>query len=208
MANDNEPPAPRWKCVLAALPMLLVGLEFLRAAQRKSTLFGATPRDLTAAMQAEFLVIHSMAFLGALALWRPEGGGRVLRAVLFWALFAFYCWMAAKTGRTQLAVFVGLTFATYFGLFMTWRSPSAMVQLAARWFVGFVLFIFAAKYFDAPSSVNTWDGRREVLRAGALYFFLLAAVEITGFYLRTIPRNAERILAFMRSTAANRRTPS
>jgi hypothetical protein len=47
-----------------------------------------------------------------------------------------------------------------------------------------------------------------VLRAGALYFFLLAAVEITGFYLRTIPRNAERILAFMRSTAANRRTPS
>jgi hypothetical protein len=203
MADGNEPPAPWWKCGLAALPMFLVGIEFLLAAQRRPTLFGATPRDLTAAMQAEFLVIHSMAFLGALALWRPEdAAARLVRGVAFWTLFAFYCWMAAKAGQTQLAVFAGLTFTTYFGLFMTWRSPSAMVQLAVRWFIGFVLFLFAAEYFGAPSSVNTWLGRREVLRAGALYFFLLAAVEMTGFYLRVIPRNAESILAFVRSNRA------
>jgi hypothetical protein len=35
-----------------------------------------------------------------------------------------------------------------------------------------------------------------VLKAGALYFLALAALEFSGLYLRTIPRHTEKIRAW------------
>ena len=192
--DEDAEVAPWWKCAVAALPAFLVALEFLLVLLQKRPLFGSTARELTDAMKAEFLVLHSMAFLGALGLWRPENIlARLVRALAFWGLFALYSWLASSAGRTTLVVFVSLTFVTYFGLFMTWRSPWATVQLGARWFGGFVLFMTAAGYYDTPSDVTRWTNHPEVLRAGLLYFFLLAAVEMAGLYLRYVPRIAASI---------------
>jgi hypothetical protein len=200
--EEGEAPAPWWKCIVAALPELLVAAQFLMVARTRQPFLGAEPQWLTAAMQAEFLVIHSMAFLGLLALWKPaDPKGQKTRAVAFWGLFALYTIMALSAGFAQFLLFVGLTFVTYLGLFLNWNSPSAKLQLGARWAVGFVLFLVALHIFGAPSNVGDWGGRASVLRAGALYFFALAAVELSGLYLRVIPRNSARLLGTLRKSA-------
>jgi len=162
---------------------------------------GASRDWLTAAMQAEFFVIHSMAFLGAMALWKPaDAKAAKARAWIFWGLFAAYVAMALAAGFQQFLIFAGLTFVTYLGLFLNWRSPSALLQLGVRWGASFILFLAALEIFGAPEDVDKWDGRRSVIRAGALYFLALAAVELSGLYLRVIPRNSRRILAGLRKS--------
>jgi hypothetical protein len=195
--EQDEAPAPYWKCVAAALPELGVAWQYFEAGRARG------PRTdwswLTGAMQAEFLVIHSMAFLGLLALWKPKDAKQAqTRAVAFWGLFALYLLLAWKAGPHQLATFAGLTFVTYLGLFLNWRSESALVQLGARWFVGFVLFIAALQIFGAPKNASQWAGRASVVHAGALYFLALALVELSGFYLRFLPPRAARIAAAFR----------
>lgn len=197
-----EAPAPWWKCVLAAAPELIVGLQFLMVARTRKPFLGATPQWLGAVMQAEFLVIHSMAFLGLLALWKPaDARAAQTRAVAFWGLFALYVALALYAGVDQLVVFVGLTFVTYLGLFLNWRSPSALLQLGARWGASFILFLAALEIFGAPEDVDKWDAERSVIRAGALYFLALAAVELSGLYLRVIPRHSRRLLGAFRKSA-------
>lgn len=192
-----DAPAPWWKVALAGLPEFLVGLQFLAVANRWHAPFVAKPRDLTLLVQVEFLVIHSTAFLGFLGLWQPENAaGRKTRAVAFWGLFGLYCLMAAAQGLKYLIVFFGLTFVTYLGFFMSWGSRSATQQLVARWAIGFAVFILAVGVFGTPKNVTEWTGRASVLKAGALYFLALAALEFSGLYLRTIPRHTEKIRAW------------
>lgn len=89
--SQAEAPAPYWKCVVAALPCLLAGLEFLNLATTGKPFFGGGWKELTLIMQVEFLVIHSMAFLGLIALWRPEDAkAKLTRAIAFWGLFGLY----------------------------------------------------------------------------------------------------------------------
>ena len=193
-----DAPAPWWKVALAGLPELLVGLHFLAVVNRWDSPFAVKPRDLTLLMQVEFLVIHSTAFLGFVGLWRPENAaGRKTRAVAFWGLFGLYCLMAGSQGSKYLLVFFGLTFVTYLGFFMSWGARSARQQLVARWTLGFVLFLVAGGFFGAPQNVGHWGGRDSVLKAGALYFLALAALEFSGLYLRTIPRHSEKIRAWL-----------
>lgn len=185
--------------MVAALPELLVGLQFLLMATHKHAFLGASARTLTRLMQAEFLVIHSMAFLGFIALWKPvEQNARRTRAVAFWGLFGLYCAMALSQGFAFFAIFFGLAFVTYLGLFMNWGSESARLQLGARWICGFIAFMAALTVFGAPESVNRWTGNAAVVKAGALYFFALAALELSGLYLRWIPANAARLREMLR----------
>ena len=196
----DEAPAPYWKCVLAAAPELFVGLQFLMVGLYKKPFLGATRPWLAAAMQAEFLVVHSMAFLGLIALWKPvDAAAARLRAGLFWVTFALYAAAALKAGWPLFLIFIGLTFVTYLGLFLNWRSPSAQVQLGVRWAVGMALFLVALGVCGAPQDVGSWTRSSSVIAAGALYFFSLAAVELSGFHLRYIPPRSQRILAWLRS---------
>lgn len=197
--RPDDAPAPWWKCAAAALPELLVALQFLAFALWQAPLLGAGRETLTTVMQVEFLVIHSMGFLGLIGLWRPEDArGRVQRAIAFWGLFGLYCLVAIHQGSTYFVLFFGLGFATYLGLFMNWGSPSAQMQLVARWICGFVAYMIANAVFDTPRNVSAWTGRTSVIHAGALYFLGLAALELSGLYLRVIPRHAERIREFVR----------
>lgn len=199
--SQADAPAPYWKCVVAALPELIVGLEFLVLAATRKPLFGADAKALTLLMQVEFLVIHSMAFLGLVALWRPQDEkARKTRAIVFWGLFGLYSLASLNQGWRFFAVFFGLTFVTYLGLFLNWRSESAKLQLGARWAVGFVAFLVANGIFGTPKNVGEWAGLAPVVRAGALYFLALGAVELSGLYLRVIPRNAGAIRTQLRKS--------
>jgi hypothetical protein len=197
----SDAPAPWWKVIVAGLPELVVGLQFLAMALSSKPLFGASAKTLTTLMQAEFLVIHSMAFLGLIGLWKPaDDKGRQTRAVAFWGVFGLYCVMAASQGLQYFLVFFGLTFVTYLGLFMNWRSESALLQLGARWGIGLVVFLTAVGVFGTPKNVSEWTGRASVVRAGAAYFLVLAAIELSGLYLRAIPRHAGRLRELIRQS--------
>ena len=198
--DPDDTAAPWWKCVVAALPNLLLGLQFLVVAGTGKAFYFVTTHGLTAVMQAELVVLNSMAFLGLVGLYRPATTGRkVFRAVAFWGLFAAYVYMTLESGGLQqLVLFLSATFVTYLGLFLNWRSPSALLQLGARYIVCFVLFILVPHFFGAPGNVSTWSGLDSVLRAGAAYFLILGALELSGLYLRFIPRHARGFFAFVR----------
>ena len=199
--DEPDPAAPWWKVLVAALPELAVGLQFLAVALHSKPFLGADRKMLTTLMQAEFLVIHSMAFLGLLALWKPaDDKGRQTRAWGFWGLFGLYCVVAISQGFAYFTVFFGLTFVTYLGLFMNWRSESALLQLGARWALGFVVFLAAIGICGAPKNVGHWTGHSSVLTAGVIYFLVLAALELSGLYLRVIPRNAQAIITALRKS--------
>jgi hypothetical protein len=190
--------------VVAGLPELAVGLQFAALAWAKpyAAMSAAAGANL---MRAEFLVIHSFAFLGLIGQWQPpDAKGRKTRAVAFWGLFGLYCVMAAWQGWQFFFTFFGLCFVTYLGLFMTWRTDHAVFQLWARWGIGTAIFLVALGVFDAPKNAENWSGRMSVVKAGALYFLALAALEMSGLYLRSIPKHREAIADWMARSRRNR----
>lgn len=194
-AQADDAPAPYWKCLAGALPDLFLALQFLMVMVRGQPFLGADVRGLTGLMRVEFLVIHSTAFLGALALWKTQTVGQArARTVGFWGLFALYILLALKGGLLQLAAFLFLTVSTYLGLFLNWRSPSVVVQLGVRWVVGFLIFIVVVGVLGTPKDVDRWVGNGQVMLAGLVYFAAIGLVELSGFYLRFIPRHARFIL--------------
>ena len=175
-----------------------MALQFIVVLWRGQPFLGADRAFLTGLMKVEFLVLHGTVFLGMLGLWQPVGKAeKTVRAVIFWGLFSLYFALALQ--EKVLLVFLGLTFVTYLGLFMNWRSPSAMLQLGARWAVGMAAFIVVSLLNNTPKDVGTWTGHSAVMRAGMMYFILLAAVELSGFYLRYLPPRAHLIIPWLRT---------
>ena len=93
----------------------------------------------------------------------------------------------AGSRNSGIFFFLVLAVSTYGGLLLTWRSPTARIQLVLRWVVGLGLFIFACAVFGLPGSVNTWAGLRRTLDAGCTYFLILGLVELSGLYLIAVP---------------------
>ena len=185
----DEPLPPYWKCLVAALPELLVGIQFLMATMYRNPILGVGREQLTAMMQTEFLVIHAGGMLGWFLLMKPESrGGRIARALFCLALFGIYLVIASwSEGLQGVIAFAGLTIATYLGLLLNLRSHTAKTQLAARWFVGFAIFLVAIETWPVSTDVKDWAGDMNAVRAGAFYFLCLAAVELMGLYLYWVP---------------------
>ena len=183
--------------MVAALPEMLVAVQFMVVWWSGKPFLGADAKFLAGLMKVEFLVLHGTVFLGMLGLWKPETkAGAITRAIIFWGLFSLYFLLAWQ--EKVVLVFIGLTFVTYLGLFMNWRSPSAMIQLGARWAVGMAAFAFVSIVNGMPKDVSYWSSQSSVMRAGAMYFAILAAVELYGLYLRRIPPNYPRIMAWLK----------
>ena len=193
--------------MVAALPESIVALQFIVVWWTRQPFLGADASFLTGLMKVEFLVLHGTVFLGMLGLWKPATkAAATTRAVIFWGLFSLYFALAWQ--EKVVLVFLGLTFVTYLGLFMNWRSPSAMVQLGARWAVGMAAFAVVLGVNGTPKDVSHWTGSNAVMRAGAMYFTLLAAVELSGLYLRRIPPHYPRIAAWLKDAWKNGRRRS
>jgi hypothetical protein len=190
--DQGEAPAPWWQCIVAALPNLFLSFQFVMAALAGKALF-ATPEWLTAVMQVEMFVIHSMGIVGAFLFYKPASAWRALgRVLILIGLFALYLFVAYTMGFDRVVVFVSAAFATYFGVIFSWGSRTAIDQLGTRWIVCAVVWWAAVNAFDLPKEVKDWAGLGATLWAGALYFLALGAIELSGFYLRTVPRKAHR----------------
>jgi hypothetical protein len=181
-------PAPYWKCVVAAGPQLLLALQFLLA-HWDIRFLGASDANLTSAVAVEALAIYVAMVVCLSGLFLS--GGRFLRAFRNYQIglaFAVTAMVSFALGVAAALQFIAMTVVTYLGLFMSWNHPSVLLQAASRWAVAYAALALAASMFHAPESITNWRGDPRVLDAGTLYFFLIAAVELSGLHLRIVPR--------------------
>jgi len=170
--------------IAAALPNLLFALIYILNISQKVTVLGLTARMLKVMMELEFLVIHSFPFLVLFAILpgNTEKQRRFFRWG-FWGLLCLYLLMANKMGGFWgVVVFACLTFSTYLGFFFRMFTEQAMIELALRWFVNFILFIICSEFFDLPRSVDQWVYEDQTLYLGRAYFLILACLEWSGLY--------------------------
>jgi len=131
----------------------------------------------------------------------------------FWGLLAVYLLASFSMGWAGPLYFLGATSATYpvFLGFTSRRSffrgappsvlttvsgtaapdpfpdLSAWVQLGARWFLGFVLYMICVSFAGLSQNVDDWRPDAHTYWAGALYFAGLGSVELSGLYDRLAP---------------------
>lgn len=170
--------------IASALPNLLFALMYALNIYGRVTVLGLTPRMLKLMMELEFLVIHSFPFLVLFAIL--PGNTEKQRKFLrwgFWGLLCLYLIMAGDIGGIWgVIVFAGLTFSTYLGFFFRMYTEQAMIELAVRWFVNFVVFIAGAMIFDLPENVDDWVSEARTLYFGMAYFLALGCLEWLGAY--------------------------
>lgn len=146
-------------------------------------------------MELEFLAIHAGAFLGLLILWAPlKRSRRVLRIVGL----LFFCFLYLAGGYSTLrwsgVIEIGaMIFTSYSGLLWS-ADPSRKArigEIGARWFLGFIVFLFVINGLSLPGDVGTWHKSADVLLAGAIYFAVLGLLELSGIYA-LIRKNANK----------------
>lgn len=168
--------------VAAALPELLLGLQFLLGHWRLY-LPGVGPDFFAPLLQAELLAIVATLFMGVVgltpALDAEQARGRRL---LFWAIFAFF--LLISPSLLAAAVFVGVMAATNVGTLLGRQAPGATVQLGARIGVAFLVLFASLNLAGMPEAVDDWRATSPTYTSGALYFLILAALELHGFYAR------------------------
>lgn len=172
--------------VAAALPELLLGLQFLLGHWRLY-LPGVGPDFFAPLLQAELLAIVATLFMGVVgltpALDAEQARGRRL---LFWGIFAFF--LLVTPSLVAAAFFVGVMAAINVGTLLGRRSPGATVQLGARIGVAFLVLFASLNIAGMPEAVDDWRATSPTYTSGALYFLVLAGLELHGFYARLARR--------------------
>ncbi|MFH0953554.1 MAG: hypothetical protein V1873_04425 [Verrucomicrobiota bacterium] len=134
-------------------------------------------RALIPIMLVEFLVIHSSAFLGLVALIPPEGALKKVKAGCFAAFFLVYAGMAIKYADVASALFfVYLTGAKFLGYRLNPPKLQERWIIGLRWFVYFLVFMGAGAFFERSFT------SRDNLPFGLLYFSILALLELFDFF--------------------------
>ena len=195
---EDDAPAPYWKCVVAAAPQLLVGLQLLLA-HWDIRFLGVSDADLTAAVAIEALMIYVALVVLLSVIFLPTGIPfmRALRNYQIGLVFVVTALLSFAFGVAAALQFIAMTVITYLGLFMSWKQPSVRLQFVSRWLVAYAALALAVSMFHTPENLAKWRGELSVLDAGTLYFFLIGAVELAGVHLRTVPRYRVRILTFL-----------
>lgn len=172
------------KNIVAALPNLLFALLYAVNIYKELTVLGLTSRMLKLMMELEFLVIHSFPFLALCAIL--PGDTEKQRKFLrwgFWGLLCLYLFAAGDMGGfCGVVLFAGLTFSTYLGFFFRMFTEQAMIELAVRWFVNFMVFILGISLFDLRKNVTMWIYEERTLYVGMIYFLVLGCLEWSGVY--------------------------
>jgi hypothetical protein len=173
-------------CLLAALPELALALCFGFALFRLflplmgPTVFGPL-------LQLEFLALAATLFMGVATLAEAQTAEQALgRRVLFWGIFAFFLLGALDSGVG--IGFVAVMLATNVGVLLTRQPDTVAVQLVARSCVSFFLLVFCLLLAGQRDELAHWRATGATFLAGALYFTVLALLEMSGLFLRTLPR--------------------
>jgi hypothetical protein len=108
--------------------------------------------------------------------------------------FVYFLFAAQLAGLAGVIAFAGLTVTTYLGYLLRRSSPDAVVQLAARWAMSFLVFMICSAATGMPGEVDDWPDHGRVLYFGMTYFLALGVLEAKGSYQWQVLRTAsERV---------------
>lgn len=148
-------------------------------------------------MELEFLAIHAGAFLGFLILWSPlKRSRRLLRCVGLLVFSFLYLAGGYSTLRWSGVIEIGaMIFTSYSGLFWSAdaKRTARIMETGARWFLGFIVFLFVINGLSLAGDVATWHKSADALLAGAIYFAVLGLLELSGIY-RLVRKNADKLM--------------
>ena len=174
------------RTLVSAAPIALAFVAYGMVRHTGEPFLGLDAEALGLGARIEFLVLHSIGFLGLLALVRPP---RAEWATLKWLavalLGAMYLNGALNMGgREGLLLFLSLTITTYLGFFLNFMSSGAAVSLALRWFISMVLLGVASGITGIEGDLEdiAWTAPDTGLRFGQWFFGMLLLVELTGLY--------------------------
>lgn len=192
--HDAPPAAVSFRtCVIAALPELGLGLLYVLALQ-DLYLPGMGPGVFAPLLQVELLALLATLFLGGIGLTRAETAQQALgRRTLFWAVFGLFWLGATENGWVVGLGFMAALLATNVGLLLTWRTPTAALQLLARSLAAFGVMLVSLGLAGQRGDLADWRATTATYLTGSFYFLTLAVLEMTGLFLRTIPRLATRL---------------
>ena len=180
---------PYWKCIVAAAPQLLLALEF-ELVIRGYAPFGLTASDLTAAMAGEAIAVYAALVIGMLCLFLSGSSAwRTVRNFQVVAVMIGITAAAYAMGAAEAIQFLAMILFTCLGLLMSWRNPAATLQVVSRCVAAYAALAIAAVLCNTPQEINKWAADARVLQAGSVYFFIIAAVELSGLHLQYVPRN-------------------
>lgn len=176
----------RLKVLASAAPLALAAFAYARVRATGEPFLGLDAKALGLGASIEFIVLHSIGFLGLLALIRPP---RAEWAALKWLAVALLGWMYLHGayqmgGERGLVLFLSLTVITYLGFFLNFTSSGAALSLALRWVLSTMLLGVASAIVGISGSLEdvAWASPQEGLRFGQWFFAMLLAVELTGLY--------------------------
>lgn len=186
--TDGKPAGPqvrRW--LLSSVSARSVGLALPNAGMAAAYSWGLTssgalwgvPDALREVMGIEFLCIHSMAFLGLLALtsytrWWTRG----LKYAGLALLFAMYLGVALNnfSGWSVLG-FAYLTLARFVTFLWSRTDESELISMALRWAAQFMFFMFFAALLECT------ERGAQCLGWGVCYFGALSVLELFGAFI-------------------------
>lgn len=178
---------PYWKCLIAGLPSLVLGTVFLMTA------LGApvpllSAQDLAPLLQVELIALNAAILLGGIGFVpAADAVERAGQRLILGLLGLFYLALALSLGVRVAIEFALLMLTTNLGLLLTRQSSTVVVQMVARWGIGFLLLMACSALFDLPRVVVEWVQAEQTLAAGAAYFLGMGLLDLTGFFLRSVP---------------------
>ncbi len=156
--------------VVAALPVTYLVAQYYAVEATGVGFFNVGADFLKRAVLLEFIAIHATGFLGVATLLPAKGRLRLARFAILATLGIFYL-LAASGEGWEAALFLAYLVAMKIGPFL-FCPPDfhTAASLGMRW--GFHMVIFL--------SVVSFAGGLESLRAGTIYWTLIALSELLG----------------------------
>lgn len=188
-----------WKCLAAGLPAVAMAAASLSALRGHEWSF-LNRTVLTRTMMAEFLVVHSIAFLGLLVFWKTRTRKQVaVKWTCFAMLIAVYSLMALASGLDMFLMFFLGAGVSYFGVILNLTPQEQKKQLVARWIFCMCAYLLSIGCTETPEAVETWTDNRSVVASSLMYCVLLALAEFSGMYYLKVADFSPKFVAAIRN---------
>jgi hypothetical protein len=169
--------------VISAIPALLLASAYAFPDSWIFKYVGMKKIQLAQLIHIQAFVIGSFIILSLVGLAKtPTKGLRILRAIAFWVILYLFCLGAHQYGWWGVFTFISLTVATFTSFFLRLYDRTTLIDVIARGAVSYFFYLFWAIVLGMPQSVEEWVHHASILWYGFLYFFILGAIELSGFY--------------------------
>lgn len=165
------------------IPLALLSLQYMAGSLQLDLPVVIDRQWLSRLYMLEFLAIHSFPFMVVLLSWNaPSDKAKGLRIVGVLFLAWIYSLGAHRIAEwSGVLAMMPLMIGTYFGYLVKGIRRVHLPELGVRGGINLLAFILCSIIFDMPTEVESWDGMRESIWAGTLYFGFLTFVELKGW---------------------------